>query len=205
MQLKLTDVSVNLSGKSIIEGLSIEIEGPCFFSVSGPNGSGKTTLLRAIADLILFDGAIASTPNHISLCLQEHEATNSLEVKELLLMGRYARKELLKAYGAEDISQVSFWAERMGIVHLLDEDVMELSGGQRKMVYLTLALISNEGILLLDEPTQYLDVKHKENLAITIRELVADGQIVVCVSHDQEFISQFRADSAFKEWSNQIA
>ncbi len=204
MQLKLTDVSVNLSDKSIIEGLSIKIEGPCFFSVSGPNGSGKTTLLRAIADLIPFDGAIASTPHHISLCLQEHEATNPLEVKELLLMGRYARKELLMAYNAEDTAHVNLWAERMGISHLLDEDVMELSGGQRKMVYLTLALISNEGILLLDEPTQYLDVKHKENLANVIHELVKDGQIVVCVSHEQQFIDQFRADSTFREWSNRV-
>lgn len=199
MQLGLTDVSVNLSGKKIIEGLSMEIEGPCFFSVSGPNGSGKTTLLRAIAGLIPYTGTIISNPKHVSLCLQEHEATNSLEVGELLLMGRYARKELLNTYSDQDRAQVAVWVEKMEIEHLLKEDVMSLSGGQRKMVYLTLALISNEGILLLDEPTQYLDTKHKQILISVLQELITEGHLVMCVSHEQAFIDEFRNSPNFSE------
>src|SRR5690606_22084833 len=185
-------------GPAVVESLSVSVPDGVVTSIIGPNGCGKSTLLRALARLIapasgtvILDGeAIHRLPTkevarRLGLLPQHPSAPDVIAVEDLVRRGRYPHRSLLQPMSAQDHAAVERALELAGVAHLRERAVDELSGGQRQRVWIAMALAQETPILLLDEPTTFLDIAHQ----IEVLDLVADlndrrGATVVMVLHD---------------------
>ncbi|MFC5725100.1 ABC transporter ATP-binding protein, partial [Streptomyces gamaensis] len=184
--------------RTIAEGLSVAIPDRSFTVIVGPNACGKSTLLRALSRMlkpaagrVLLDGQdIASRPakqvaRTLGLLPQSSVAPDGITVADLVARGRYPHQGLLRQWSKEDERVVRESMAATGVDALADRQVDELSGGQRQRVWIAMALAQQTPLLLLDEPTTYLDIAHQ----IDVLDLCADlheqqGRTLVAVLHD---------------------
>lgn len=184
--------------RTISRELTVEIPDRSFTVVIGPNACGKSTLLRALSRLlqpsagaVLLDGAdihrrpareIAKT---LGLLPQSSIAPDGIGVAELVSRGRYPHQGLLRQWSREDEAVVAESMAATGVTDLADRPVAELSGGQRQRVWLAMALAQQTPLLLLDEPTTYLDIAHQiEIMDLCARLHEEEGRTLVAVLHD---------------------
>ncbi|WP_026189993.1 ABC transporter ATP-binding protein [Salinispora mooreana] len=184
--------------RTISRELTVDIPDQSFTVVIGPNACGKSTLLRALSRLlrpsagaVLLDGAdihrrpareIAKT---LGLLPQSSIAPDGIGVAELVSRGRYPHQGLLRQWSREDEAVVAESMAATGVAELADRPVAELSGGQRQRVWLAMALAQQTPLLLLDEPTTYLDIAHQiEILDLCARLHEEEGRTLVAVLHD---------------------
>jgi len=167
-------------------------------AVVGANGSGKSTLLRALARLIspragtvLLDGhPIADLPTRevatrLGLLPQSPVAPDGLAVEDLVARGRYPHQRLFRQWSVRDEEAVEAALAATGVTELRERPLDELSGGQRQRAWIAMTLAQETEILLLDEPTTFLDLAHQEEVLDLLGELVAEhGRTVVMVLHD---------------------
>ncbi len=198
MTLEARDLVLGYGGVPVLDGLDLQITPGKVTALVGANACGKSTLLRALARLmrpdggaVLLDGAdIASlstrdVARRLAILPQGPSAPEALTVRQLVRQGRYPHQRLLRRWDPEDERAVSTAIEATGIVELADRPLDELSGGQRQHAWIAMALAQDTGVLLLDEPTTYLDLAHQ----VAVLELLArlneqDGRTVVMVLHD---------------------
>jgi len=181
----------------IASGLDVVIPDGGFTVIVGPNACGKSTLLRALSNLltpkagtVVLDGAsIASyrskeVARRLGLLPQGAVAPEGISVADLVARGRYPHQKLLRQWTPEDEFQVAAAMEATGVTALADRAVDELSGGQRQRVWMAMALAQQTGILLLDEPTTYLDIAYQIDLLDLCADLNEQGRTLVAVLHD---------------------
>ena len=164
----------------------------------GPNGSGKSTLIRSLADQLApdsgeillqgediasYDGkALARELGHLS---QENDAPASVSVEDLVFHGRYPYRGFFGAVDADDREAVERAIDLAGVDHLREENVGNLSGGQKQLAFIAMVLAQETDVLLLDEPTTYLDLHHRLRVMETVERLNAErGVTVAVVLHD---------------------
>lgn len=182
----------------VVDGLDVAIPDGSFTVVVGPNACGKSTLLRALARMlkprggtVLLDGSdIRSQPakavaRRLGLLPQSPTAPDAITVADLVGRGRYPHQKLLRQWSPDDERAVSEALAATGTTELAERAVDELSGGQRQRVWLAMVLAQETPLLLLDEPTTFLDVAHQ----IEVLDLCADlreqhGRTLVAVLHD---------------------
>ncbi|MFD5319582.1 ABC transporter ATP-binding protein [Streptomyces sp. NPDC127098] len=182
----------------VAEGLDLEIPGGVVTALVGPNACGKSTALRALARLLRpsagavhLDGAdIARLParelaQRLALLPQSPAAPDGITVRDLVARGRTPHQRWWRQWSREDEAVVDAALAATGSAELADRSIDELSGGQRQRVWIAMALAQDTGVLLLDEPTTYLDLAHQ----VDVLELVAglnrdDGRTVVMVLHE---------------------
>lgn len=166
-------------------------------TIIGPNGCGKSTLLRTLARLIkpssghvVLDGAdiaklkskqIATT---MGLLPQSPLAPEGLTVGDLVARGRHPHQSWLRQWSSDDADVVDAALEQTGVRDLADRPVDSLSGGQRQRVWISMTLAQGTDLLLLDEPTTYLDLSHALDVLDLVDELSSQGRTVVMVLHD---------------------
>jgi len=196
-------LQVALSGEPIIKDVSFQIGRGSFTGILGPNGSGKTTLLRAMAGLIPFSGSLllenkpvsAWSPRAMATRLafvrQSHMIPFDFKVEELVLLGRSPHKNLLSSYDQFDFSLVRDALRLVDMSGFSSRSYASLSGGEQQRVFLARALVQEADILLLDEPTTYLDVHHQYEFLQHVRSLVDNGITVVGAFHDLELAARF--------------
>jgi iron complex transport system ATP-binding protein len=198
--LEARDVSYRHPGarRPLFSGLSLRIEAGSFSAIIGPNGSGKTTLLRLLGGLVaprsgslFLEGApLAGMPARrralrLAMVMQEPPLMFDFSVLEIVLMGRAPRLGLWGLERAEDFAAARGALEEVDLGGLSLRPVQELSSGERQRVFLARALAQEPAILLLDEPTAFLDLRHALALyAILERLNRTRGLTVVVVSHD---------------------
>lgn len=184
--------------KAVVEALSLQIPDGAVTAIVGPNGCGKSTLLRALARLmaprsgaVILDGkAIHRQPTRevarrLGLLPQSPEAPDSIVIEDLVRRGRYPHHSLLRPPSEEDRRAVERALAWTGLTALRDRPVDELSGGQRQRAWIAMALAQETPILLLDEPTTYLDIAHQQEVLELVRRLNRqEGRTVVMVLHD---------------------
>lgn len=184
--------------RSIIsEDLSLEIPDGSFTAIIGPNGCGKSTLLRALARVIapsvgriVLDGRTISEyrSRHVARTLgllpQNSLAPDGIRVADLVARGRAPYQSLIQQWrrGDEEAVERALAATRLG--ELSDRLVDELSGGQRQRVWVAMLLAQDTPIMLLDEPTTFLDIAHQYELMELLRGFHEQGKTLVCVLHD---------------------
>ncbi|MGE7470296.1 ABC transporter ATP-binding protein [Bosea sp. NPDC003192] len=191
-------VSLTYGGTTIVERLDLTVPERAFTALLGPNGSGKSTVLRALAGLlapkhgtVLLDGrSIAERPaketaRRIGILSQGPAAPEGLTVLDLVRQGRYPHRSLFGSWSQADEDACSE-ALRLSDLNLLrDRPLDSLSGGQRQRAWIAMALAQETDILLLDEPTTFLDLAHQIELMELIASLVDErGTTVVAVLHD---------------------
>ncbi|MFJ1756187.1 ABC transporter ATP-binding protein [Kitasatospora sp. NPDC088134] len=191
-------VTLRYGDRPIASELTVAVPDRSFTVVVGPNACGKSTLLRAFARLlkpsagrVLLDGEqIAALPakqlaRRLGLLPQSSTAPDAITVADLVARGRYPHQGLLRQWSAEDRRIVSESMTATDVEALADRFVDELSGGQRQRVWLAMALAQQTPLLLLDEPTTFLDLAHQvEVLDLCARLHREQGRTLVAVLHD---------------------
>ena len=178
--------------------MTVAIPDRSFTVIVGPNACGKSTLLRALARMlkprvgtVILDGqAIGSLPSkevarRLGLLPQSSIAPDAITVADLVARGRYPHQGILRQWSRDDEQAVALAMRRTAVDDLAGRAVDELSGGQRQRVWLAMALAQQTPLMLLDEPTTFLDIAHQ----LEVLDLCADlheqhGHTVVTVLHD---------------------
>ncbi|WP_030866915.1 ABC transporter ATP-binding protein [Streptomyces sp. NRRL S-37] len=204
-RLSAENVTLAYDQRVIAEQLSVEIPDNSFTVIVGPNACGKSTLLRALSRMlkpsegrVLLDGqVIQSMPakkvaRTLGLLPQSSIAPDGITVGDLVGRGRYPHQGLLRQWSAEDERVVQESMARTGVAELAERYVDELSGGQRQRVWIAMALAQQTPLLLLDEPTTFLDIQHQ----IDVLDLCADlheeqGRTLVAVLHDLNHAARY--------------
>lgn len=195
--ITLDDVRVSFGSLHAVDGVSATIERGTFTSIIGPNGCGKSTLLRVISQVHPADSGTVTVLGHdvahanrrqlaqqVSLLPQVTTAPPGLTVAELVARGRHPYHSLLRTSAPGDAAAIASAVDRAQIGHLLDRPVAQLSGGQRQRVWLGMVLAQDTEVVLLDEPTTYLDLAAQYHLLDLCADLVDEGRTVVAVLHD---------------------
>jgi iron complex transport system ATP-binding protein len=196
-RLAARETDLAYDGRVVAEGLSLTIPDGSFTVIVGPNACGKSTLLRALSRLlapsrggVYLDGAlITSRPSkevarELGLLPQSSLAPDGITVADLVARGRYPHQRLLRQWSRDDERAVAGAMAATKVDDLADRVVDELSGGQRQRVWLAMALAQQTPILLLDEPTTFLDIAHQVEVMELCAELHAGGRTLVAVLHD---------------------
>ncbi|MEZ2602809.1 iron-enterobactin ABC transporter ATP-binding protein [Kluyvera intermedia] len=186
-------------GKKIIaESLNVTIPDGHFTAIIGPNGCGKSTLLRTLSRLmtpthghVYLDGeeiqhyASKEVARRIGLLAQNATTPGDISVQELVARGRYPHQPLFSRWRQEDEDAVQNAMLATGIVNLANQSVDTLSGGQRQRVWIAMVLAQDTSIMLLDEPTTWLDISHQIDLLELLSELNRErGFTLAAVLHD---------------------
>ncbi|MDX8150598.1 ABC transporter ATP-binding protein [Patulibacter brassicae] len=191
-------LTLSYDARVVSRGLDVVVPDGSFTVIVGPNACGKSTLLRALARMlrpqegeVVLDGQeIGSLPSkevarRLGLLPQSPIAPDAITVADLVGRGRYPHQSLLRQWSAEDERAVAEALAATGVTELAERAVDELSGGQRQRVWLAMALAQETPILLLDEPTTYLDIAHQIEVLDLCAQLHEErGSTLVAVLHD---------------------
>ncbi|BBR57937.1 MULTISPECIES: iron-enterobactin ABC transporter ATP-binding protein [Enterobacteriaceae] len=203
----MTDTAARLRGealtlaygkKTIAESLNVTIPDGHFTAIIGPNGCGKSTLLRTLSRLmaptrghVYLDGeeiqryASKEVARRIGLLAQNATTPGDISVQELVARGRYPHQPLFTRWRQEDEDAVQRAMQATGIVNLANQSVDTLSGGQRQRAWIAMVLAQDTAIMLLDEPTTWLDISHQIDLLELLSELNRErGYTLAAVLHD---------------------
>ena len=203
--LTAEDLTLGYGDRTVIEGLDLVVPPGRITGIVGPNACGKSTLLRSMSRLlaprggqVLLDGkAVHRLPakllaRTLGLLPQSPIAPEGITVADLVGRGRHPHQRVFSRWSAEDDVAVAAALEATQTRALADRSVDELSGGQRQRVWIAMALAQQTDLLLLDEPTTFLDVSHQ----IEVLDLLTDlnrsrGTTVVMVLHDLNMAARY--------------
>jgi ABC-type cobalamin/Fe3+-siderophores transport system ATPase subunit len=192
------------ASRAALDGVACRVGAGELVAVAGPNGSGKTTLVRALSGLLrpgegvvrvrgrpLASWGRAELARVMGVVPQREEIVFPLRVDETVMLGRYAHLGSLAAPGAADRAAVATALERCDATGLAGRSVDSLSGGEWQRVRLARALAQEPAILVLDEPTASLDVRHEMEILELIRRLVDGGLAGLVVTHQLNLAARF--------------
>lgn len=194
--LKLHNISAGYDQTPILHDITLDIPEGKITTIIGNNGCGKSTLLKSIVGFLpLSNGEISLQGQHLNeqspsnlakqiAYLPQSKNVPDITVGRLVLHGRFPYLSYPRRYQKMDQQFALDAMEQMGISHLADKPVAELSGGIRQKAYIAMALAQQTPIILMDEPTTYLDIEQQLKFAETIKQLSAEGKTLVLVLHD---------------------
>ncbi|MGW7363665.1 ABC transporter ATP-binding protein [Streptomyces sp. NPDC054841] len=197
-RLTARELTLAYEDRTVVHELDLAVPDGRVTVIVGPNACGKSTTLRALGRLlrpkggaVLLDGTeLARIPTKriaqsIGLLPQSPVAPEAITVADLVSRGRQPHQAWWKQWSDEDERAVTDAMERTDVVALADRSVDELSGGQRQRVWIAMALAQETDLLLLDEPTTFLDIAHQVEVLDLMRRLNQErGRTVVAVLHD---------------------
>ena len=196
-RLATRNLTLAYDRREVVRDLDVEIPDRSFTVIIGANGCGKSTLLRALARVlkparggVLLDGkAIGDYPSRhvarmIGLLPQSPITPDGITVTELVSRGRFPHQGALRRESAEDRAVVERCLAETGLTELRARPVAELSGGQRQRAWIAMALAQDTELLLLDEPTTFLDLTHQIEVLDLCARLHEAGRTVAAVLHD---------------------
>ncbi|NNG38256.1 ABC transporter ATP-binding protein [Flexivirga sp. ID2601S] len=196
-RLAARDLTLSYGNRVVCRDLTIDLPDAAVTAVIGPNGCGKSTLLKALGRVltptsgqVLLGGRPASSyktkeaARIVAMLPQTPVVPEQITVRDLVGRGRFPYHSLLRQWSPDDDEAVHGAMERAGVAGLAARPVAELSGGQRQRVWLAMVVAQRTPVLLLDEPTTYLDVAHQYEVLDLCRDLRDLGITVVAVLHD---------------------
>ncbi|MER7758110.1 ABC transporter ATP-binding protein [Streptomyces sp. NPDC097619] len=196
-RLAARGITVGYGGRTVIDGLDVSVPSGVVTTIIGPNGCGKSTLLRTLSRLlkpsrgaVVLDGEdiarlrTRDVARKLGLLPQTPVAPEGLTVADLVTRGRHPHQSWLRQWSSDDADVVRRALAMTGVEDLADRPVDSLSGGQRQRVWISMTLAQGTGLLLLDEPTTYLDLAHALDVLDLVDDLHEAGRTVVMVLHD---------------------
>ncbi len=201
--IQVQNLSVVLNDQPILKNIDIEVKSGEYFGLIGPNGSGKTTLLKTIAQLLPCEkGNMTIAGKHPSDYKQKEMArklsyvpqdTNidfDFNVKDIVAMGRHAHGGFFNKNDVdEEVVQEAMVATNTW--RFKDQSILNLSGGQRQLVFIAKALAQDTPLILLDEPISALDIYYQMHILKLLEELTEKGKTVITVLHDLNLAARF--------------
>ena len=191
--LECKKLAIGYNEKSICKDITFSVESGQYICIIGENGSGKSTLIKTILGLnkpvsgkVVFDKSF--NKSYVGYLPQQTDAQKDFPatVKEVVLSGFINKMGLRPFYNKSEKEKASKICKELGIFDLLKRSYRELSGGQQQRVLLARALCATDDLLVLDEPTNALDVRSRNKLYELISELNASGLTIIIVSHNIE-------------------
>ncbi len=203
--VSVQNATINYGDFTAVNDVSVGFPRGRFTCIIGPNGCGKSTLLRAIARVLPTDAGTISLDNksidsfgrkelsrQIALMAQDATAPEHLTVAELVTRGRFAHLGPLGQRSNDDLDKVSQAISTVELNSLADRRLNELSGGQRQRAWLAMALAQDTPVLLLDEPTTFLDLGYQHELLNLVKNLSKDERkTIIAVVHDLQQAVRF--------------
>ncbi|WP_214367884.1 ABC transporter ATP-binding protein [Pseudonocardia sp. H11422] len=205
VRLRANRVQLGYGERVIVDGLDLDVLGGTVTAVIGPNGCGKSTLLRALGRLlkpgggqVLLDGRrIDRIPTKevatvLGILPQSPVAPEGLTVADLVARGRHPHQAWYRQWSSDDEQAVAEALSWTGMLDLAERPVDELSGGQRQRAWISMALAQGTDLLLLDEPTTFLDLAHQVEVLEMVRRLHTEvGRTIVMVLHDLNLAARY--------------
>ena len=203
--LNIQSLSVAYGSHSVLHGVDLHVAAGEVLAVIGPNGAGKSTLIRAVSGVIpvrngriLIDGqslhelSANQRARYLAVVPQVRSLPSAFTVYQTVLLGRTPFLGWMGKCGETDHEWVQWALARTQAEALAERCVGELSGGEQQRVLLARALVQNAPVLLLDEPTTYLDLQHQSGLLNLVRELALEKNLaVLMVLHDLNLASLY--------------
>lgn len=202
--LSLHRLGVDLGGKTVLDGVDLEISAGMFLGIAGPNGAGKTTLARTMAGLIapqrgavMLDGVLMSAvkpslrARRIAYLAQGGQVHWPLTVARLVALGRMPHLSAFQRLTPQDEAAIARALHRADATHLADRVMSSLSGGERALALVARALAVEANILIADEPAAALDPSHQLQVLEVLAEEAARGAAVIAVMHDLGLARRF--------------
>ena len=199
--MKIVDLNKNYDGKTVVQSVSFEIPKGKVISLIGPNGAGKSTVMGMISRLVAKDSGVIhfeekdlskwkskELAKKLSILTQHNNIQMKLTVRELVAFGRFPHSgnHLTK----EDHEMIDKAIAYMELQEFEDRFLDELSGGQRQRAYIAMVIAQDTEYVLLDEPTNNLDIYHASNMMRTVRRLCDElGKTVILVLHEINYAS----------------
>lgn len=198
--ITVKNLSAGYGGADIISGVSFEVSGGEILTMIGPNGGGKSTILKAVCGLIPKSGGSvelcgknadlmsrAERSRVLSVMLTERLRPELMTCRDVIAAGRYPYTGMFGALSDNDERIIDNAVEVVNAREFADADFNSISDGQRQRVLLARAICQEPRVLILDEPTSYLDIKHKIAFFEILRGLAAKGLAVVMSLHELDF------------------
>ncbi|WP_058303211.1 ABC transporter ATP-binding protein [Gorillibacterium timonense] len=203
--IRVNEATLRLGDREVLRSLNLTVEDGCFYGIIGPNGGGKSTLLRLLSGVLRPDSgaveidgrAAADYPRKelarkLAVLPQEGVAAPGFTVREVLEMGRYPYQDWFGQEPNDPSALLAVVMERLSLNALADREIDSLSGGERQRVALGKTMVQEPRLLLLDEPTTFLDIGHQVELMDYIREWQTASKLtVVAVLHDLNLAAQY--------------
>ncbi|MEK5330033.1 MULTISPECIES: ABC transporter ATP-binding protein [unclassified Lysinibacillus] len=203
--LEIEHVAIGYSSTLIVDDLSVAIPKGQISTIIGPNGCGKSTLLKAVARVLRTqDGAVyldgkaihqlktKEVAKKMAILPQTASAPGGLTVFELISYGRFPHQGGFGTLRKEDYEYIHWAIDVTGLREFCDRPIEALSGGQRQRVWIAMALAQGTDILVLDEPTTYLDLAHQLDILLLLEKLNREeGRTIIMVLHDLNHASRF--------------
>lgn len=194
--LEINNLTVKYGKNIAIEDISFQVDSGDYLGIVGPNGSGKTTLINSILGLInQFSGDINLKEGSLGYLPQKSfrsQGSFPAKVSEIIATGLLGNKKGFRFYNKKDYLKVDAVLDNLNITHLKNLKIGELSGGQQQRVFLARAMVSNPSILILDEPTNYLDSNAKDDLYLLLNKLNTEQNVtMIVISHDLASIGKY--------------
>ncbi|MFE3184163.1 ABC transporter ATP-binding protein [Streptomyces violascens] len=203
-RLAAKGVTVGYGDRTVIDALDVTIPPGVVTTIIGPNGCGKSTLLRTLSRLlkptrgsVVLDGEdigrlrTRDVAKKLGLLPQSPVAPEGLTVADLVARGRHPHQSWLRQWSSDDVSVVERALALTGVSDLADRPVDSLSGGQRQRAWISMTLAQGTDLLLLDEPTTYLDLAHAVDVLDLVDDLHESGCTVVMVLHDLNLAARY--------------
>ncbi|WP_338784615.1 ABC transporter ATP-binding protein [Streptomyces sp. DG1A-41] len=203
-RLAARGVTVGYGARTVIDDLDVAIPPGVITTIIGPNGCGKSTLLRTLSRLlkpskgtVVLDGddiarlRTRDVARKLGLLPQAPVAPEGLTVADLVARGRHPHQSWLRQWSSDDADVVARALAMTGVSDLADRPVDALSGGQRQRVWISMTLAQGTDLLLLDEPTTYLDLAHAMDVLDLVDDLHESGCTVVMVLHDLNLAARY--------------
>ena len=195
--LSIRSLSVNYDSMKALEGVDLDIFDDDFIGIIGPNGGGKTTLVKAIMGAVPYSGTISVADelrrgNHFKIGympqVSQFDMSFPISIEEVVLSGLQADKGFFSRYSRADKMKAHALLEQMGIGDLASRPIGEVSGGQMQRALLCRAIIAEPKLLILDEPTNFVDNRFEHEFYRMVQSL-SQRMAIVIVSHDLGTIS----------------
>ncbi len=204
-RLRTTELSLAYGNRQIVKQLSVEVPDGQITALVGANGSGKSTILKSMARIlnpvqggVYLDGKLIhrqptkEVAKQLAILPQNPTSPEGLTVRELVSFGRYPHQRGFGNMNAEDNRMIEWALAATGMVEFRDRSVDQLSGGQRQRAWIAMALAQGTEVLLLDEPTTFLDMAHQIEVMTLLEKLNREQQrTIIMVVHDLNHAARF--------------
>jgi iron complex transport system ATP-binding protein len=197
MLLNATDIRFSYGDRTVLRDVSVSLAAGEVVALLGPNGSGKSTLIKVLLGHLRDSGSVQwdgreigawrrrELARRVAYLPQEPSAEPGQRVAEVLRLGRAPYWSLFGIEAERDVQVVAEVAARIGLSELLDRCIDEISGGQRQMVFVGRAMVQEPAVMLLDEPSTFLDLRHQVELINLLRRIARESKVgILMASHD---------------------
>ena len=203
--LEVKNLSVDYGSVSILKDISFTVSDNQWLMIVGPNGAGKSTLVHAISQSTAYKGSVLlcgsniagmkpiHIAKHIGVLSQKHDMSYSFTVEEVVRLGRYAYSNgIFSGTNEEDDDKIQSAMQAAGLAKVRNQSVLTLSGGELQRTFLAQVLAQDPKILILDEPSNHLDLVYQKQVFTLIQKWLKNpGRIVISVVHDLSLAKAF--------------